>query len=70
MICEDCGNDGFTCEQCGRVQCMSCFRRYAWQASSRLCWQCQNDADKEAMAEICRGKKNVVFRTWPRKDVT
>lgn len=65
MQCE-CGNEGQACEQCTRVFCMRCFRHYSWQATSRLCSQCQNEADKEAMNEICSGKKNVVWRNWPR----
>ena len=62
-----CGNDEvFTCEQCGRVQCMACFRRYSWQATSRLCWQCQSEADNETLRAISSGKRNVVWRNWPR----
>lgn len=63
-----CGREGQTCEQCGRIFCMPCFRRYSWQATSRLCWQCQNEADKEAFEQIVSGKrgKDVVWRKWPR----
>ncbi len=69
MQCE-CGRDGFICEQCGRVQCMTCFRHYSWQESSRLCWQCQNEADLEALHSIVDSKsaKSVVWRKWPRGD--
>jgi hypothetical protein len=69
MNCENCGDDGFTCEQCGRVQCMGCFRRYSWQATSRLCWQCQNEADKEWLAQWNGWglpKAPTARRTWPR----
>lgn len=66
MKCETCDNDGQACEQCGRVQCMSCYRRYSWQATSRLCSTCQYEADKEWTDAVCSGKRNVVMRKWPR----
>jgi hypothetical protein len=65
MLCE-CGNEGQVCEQCDRVFCMKCYLHYSWQATSRLCWQCQNEADKEWMNEVCKGNSKAVLRTWPR----
>ena len=73
-ICATCeqNTDTLTCEECGASFCMDCFRRYEWKDTSRLCWECQNKADKEWADKIVNARRMAsgfpypIRRTGPR----
>ncbi len=67
----ECGSTNIlTCEECGVVFCMPCFRRFQWLAHSYLCWECASIALSEwfSTAYIHHGK--TMPRTRARNYVT
>ncbi len=54
MHCSDCEAEYevYTCEQCHKVTCMACYRRYDYKLSSKLCWLCQNESDKKWLQQL------------------
>ncbi len=68
MTCFHCGKstDTLTCEECGALFCIDCYRRYEWADTSRLCWVCQNEADQEWADTITGAGSPAKRRTGPR----
>ncbi len=68
IVCATCetNTDTLVCEECGALFCMDCYRRYEWRETSRLCWECQNEADQEWADTIMSAGPPAKRRTGPR----